>query len=77
MKMFYKRANTLAVFISLTMTATCLFAQEKELFFGEQEVFKVSKSDMPIKIDGKLDEEAWQKTESRSLNYFSFRRRIA
>ena len=77
MRLFSKRSLTLPVYISLVMTGTCLLAQEKELFFGEQEVFKVSKSDMPIKIDGKLDEEAWQKTESRSLNYFSFRRRIA
>jgi hypothetical protein len=70
MKLFYNRSKILAVYISLIATATCLFAQEKELFLGEQEVFKVSKSDMPITIDGKLDEEAWQKTESRSLDYF-------
>ena len=57
--------------ISFMMVHTCLFGQEvKELSLGEQKVFKVSRTDTPMVIDGKLSEAAWQKTEARSLDYF-------
>ncbi len=70
MKLITNQTKKLPIYISLIMAGTCLFAQEKKLSTGEQEIFRVSKTDMPMAIDGKLDEEVWQKTESRSLDYF-------
>lgn len=48
-----------------------IFAQpEKKLSLGDLPVFEVSKSDGTITVDGKQNETAWGKTESRSFDYF-------
>ena len=48
-----------------------VYAQnEKKLSLGEQPIFKVSKTNQTIVIDGKMDEEIWSQTESRAFNYF-------
>ena len=44
--------------------------EEKKLVLGEQPIFKVSKASEPIRVDGKMDEEIWNKTEARNLDYF-------
>lgn len=56
--------------IFFLIAGSCLFAQQEKRFsFGEQEIFKASKANSPITIDGRIDEEAWLKSESRSLDY--------
>ena len=68
-----KAAGYRIIPISIYLLMACLSLsaqQEKRLSFGEQKVFKASKASSPISIDGVLDEEAWLKTESRSLDYF-------
>ncbi len=71
MKLIFGRSRRMPISIFFLTACSCLFAQqEKKLSFGEQEVFKVARTNTPMVIDGKLNEEAWQKTESRSLNYF-------
>jgi hypothetical protein len=71
MKLIFRRSGRIPICIFLLTACSCLFAQhEKKLSFGEQEVFKVARTNTPMVIDGKLNEEAWQKTESRSLDYF-------
>ncbi|AWG22136.1 hypothetical protein FFWV33_11750 [Flavobacterium faecale] len=42
---------------------------EKKLVLGEQPIFKVSNTSEAITIDGKMDEEIWSKTESRTFDY--------
>lgn len=37
---------------------------------GEQPIFKATKTSETILVDGKMDEEIWEKTESRTLDYF-------
>ncbi|MFY0654107.1 MAG: carbohydrate-binding family 9-like protein [Cyclobacteriaceae bacterium] len=55
----------------LLFTGANLFAQNEErLVFGQQKLFTVSKANAPITIDGKLNEKDWQKTESRTFDYF-------
>lgn len=61
----------ISISLSLLTAGSSLFAQqEKQLSFGEQEVFKASKANSPITVDGVMNEEAWLRTESRSLDYF-------
>ena len=43
---------------------------EEKLSLGEQPVLKVSRAKQPITIDGKMDEKAWNRTESRKFDYF-------
>ncbi|MGI9549587.1 MAG: carbohydrate-binding family 9-like protein, partial [Aurantibacter sp.] len=47
-----------------------LSQNNKKLSLGEQPVFKVSKTTVPISVDGKMNEDSWQKTEARNLDYF-------
>ncbi|WP_422080368.1 carbohydrate-binding family 9-like protein [Ulvibacterium sp.] len=42
----------------------------QKLSLGEQPIFRVSKTNQKIMIDGELNEEIWQKTEARTLDYF-------
>lgn len=42
----------------------------QKLSLGEQPIFKASKTDEKITIDGKPYEQVWQKTEARTLDYF-------
>lgn len=51
-------------------TPTALSQNNKKLSLGEQPLFKVSKTNTPLVIDGKMNEEVWSKTEARSLDYF-------
>lgn len=62
-----------AVFLILVTTVFSfnLKAQaDKKLSLGDLPVFKTSKTAQKIKIDGKLNENDWQKTEARSFDYF-------
>lgn len=43
---------------------------EKELTFGEQPLFKVSKATGTITIDGKMDERSWARTGAWSFDFF-------
>ncbi len=55
----------------LSLVALCLGAQsEKRLVTGEHEIFKVSKAQSSVLVDGKLDEEDWKLTEVRSFDHF-------
>lgn len=62
-----KNISTLLI---LLLTATSIFAQTKKMVIGEQAIFKVAKTSEAIKIDGKMDDKAWGKTEARSLDHF-------
>lgn len=62
--------NTLLSILLIWMWHSIFSQSEKKLSLGEQKTFTVAKTNMPITIDGKLEEEAWQKTEARSLDYF-------
>ena len=47
------------------------FSQDsKKLSLGEQPIFKINKTTQPIVVDGKMNEEAWSKTEKRDFDYF-------
>lgn len=47
------------------------FAQtDAKLVLGQQPLFKVFKTGETIVVDGKMEEDIWQKTESRTLDYF-------
>jgi hypothetical protein len=50
---------------------TTLFAQpQKKLSLGDLPLFTVNKAKSPVKIDGKMNDEDWKKTMTRSLDYF-------
>lgn len=42
----------------------------KTLLIGDLPALKVSKTGTTMQIDGKMDDAAWQKTESRSFDYY-------
>lgn len=54
----------------LIVTSTVLSQSDKKLSLGEQPTFKVSKTNQPIIIDGKMDEEIWSNTEARTFDNF-------
>jgi len=68
-KSVFGKGKTLCfVFLVLGMN---IFAQpEKKLSLGDQAVFKVAKTNKPITIDGKMNENSWKNTEARSFDYF-------
>jgi len=43
---------------------------EKKLALGEQAIFKATRTPEVILVDGKMEEDIWKKTETRTLNYF-------
>ncbi|OEJ99082.1 hypothetical protein A8C32_07860 [Flavivirga aquatica] len=52
----------------------CLFnqilpAQEYKLSLEERPLYKAKKTNTKIVIDGKMDEEVWEKSEARTLDY--------
>ncbi len=51
-------------------TSTVLSQKDKKLSLGEQPMFKVSKTNQRIAIDGKMDEEVWARTEARTFDNF-------
>ncbi len=57
-------------FLFLFLSIICNAQEKKKLSLGEQPVFKVSKATTSIIVDGKQEEEVWDKTEARELNYF-------
>ncbi|MBK8502618.1 MAG: carbohydrate-binding family 9-like protein [Saprospiraceae bacterium] len=65
-----RNLEKIQICIILILTCTSLFAQEKKHVLGEQKVFTVAKASTPILVDGKSNEAAWSKTESRALDYF-------
>lgn len=66
-----KGTGKFVAIISLLMGSTLGTAQsEKKLSLGEQPIFKVNKTQGPITVDGKMNEEIWQKTEARKIDYF-------
>jgi len=54
----------------LATPSVVMSQNDQKLSLGEQPIFKVSKSSMPILVDGKMNEESWTKTEARTLDYF-------
>lgn len=57
--------------VAWLMLGSNIFAQSgKMLSLGNQAIFKVSKAEKPIIIDGKMDEPAWGKCDSSTFNYF-------
>lgn len=59
-----------ALVVFFAMTNGSQAQSEKKLVLGEHELFKVSKADNEIRIDGKMSEPDWAKTDARSLDYF-------
>lgn len=65
----YLKCNSLGVI--LLVFCSNLFAQPgKKLSLGEQALFKVSRTNEPITIDGRMNESDWKKTEERSFDYY-------
>lgn len=62
--------KNITTFLILLLLTSSAFAQEKQLVLGEQPVFKVSKANQTITIDGKMDEAVWAETEARTFDYF-------
>lgn len=58
----------LGFFLGCTFFGTA--QTEKKLSLGEQPVFKASRTNYSIVMDGKMDEPIWTKTEARKLDYF-------
>lgn len=43
---------------------------EKKLSLGEQPIFKATKTSEAILVDGKMNENVWQQTQAKTLDYF-------
>lgn len=52
------------------LTVTAMAEDGPRLSLGEQPVFKAAWTNSPIAIDGKLNEEAWARTEARTFDSF-------
>jgi hypothetical protein len=61
------KCSTTLITFSVMLTMGQL---NKKLSTGEQPIFRVSKASEVILVDGKMNEEIWNKTEARKLNYF-------
>jgi hypothetical protein len=61
-----------SVFLGLVWGCSFVVAAQEvhKVSLGEQPIFKVSKTFESMAIDGKLNEDIWQKTEARNLEYF-------
>ncbi len=56
--------------ITVILTSSFGNAQnDKKMKLGEQPIFKVSKANESIIINGKMDEENWKNTEARTFDY--------
>ena len=51
-------------------TLTVLSQSDKKLSLGEQPIFKVSKTNQEIIVDGEMKEEIWTHTEARTFDNF-------
>src|SRR5687767_927894 len=61
----------LTAVVCCVLTSLTVYSQEeKQLVIGQQPVYKVARIKEPIKVDGKMDEEAWKKAEVQSFDYF-------
>ena len=57
--------------VSLLLCPMTLLAQtEKKLSLGEQPIFKVSRANERIVVDGKMNEKDWSETEARNFESF-------
>ncbi len=66
-----ERSGLILFSILLIGLSFCGFAQtDKKLSLGEQPIFKASKTNSDIVVDGKMNENDWQNTEARTLDYF-------
>ncbi|WP_147415853.1 carbohydrate-binding family 9-like protein [Ulvibacterium marinum] len=65
----HKCALVSLVFI-FTGVAVAVGQNVQKLSLGEQSIFEASKTNQKIVVDGKLNEEVWQRTEARTLDYF-------
>ena len=63
-------SSSLICLCFLFYVASCYSQEEKKLSLGEQPIFYVSKANSMIKVDGKMEESDWDKTEARELEYF-------
>ena len=67
---FSEKVFLLLLLFSTLITSGTVAQTARKMHLGDHELFTVSKTTEPITIDGRLNEEAWLRTESRSLNYF-------
>jgi len=68
-----KIKNTVKLTLLCILLGFSLFVtaqSEKKLSLGEQPTFNATKNSEVILVDGKMNEEIWQRTESRNLDYF-------
>jgi hypothetical protein len=56
--------------IFLIGTSTALAQSGKKLSLGEQPIFKASRTNQPIIIDGKMEEDIWSNAEARTFDNF-------
>jgi hypothetical protein len=57
------------IFSVLCLVSFGCSKKDKKMVLVEQAIFKVSKANEAIVVDGKMDEVAWSKTEARSFDY--------
>lgn len=66
----YRLHSATLFLIGLIVASPASAQDEQQLSLGEQPIFKVSKTKQKIIVDGKMEEEAWAKTEARGFEYF-------
>ncbi|NND31435.1 MAG: carbohydrate-binding family 9-like protein [Saprospiraceae bacterium] len=70
MKILFHHVARVPLGLFCLLLCSYIIAQDKKLVLGEHQLFHASHTDSPMEIDGKMNEPAWQKTETRSLDYF-------
>ncbi|MCH9670556.1 MAG: hypothetical protein K0U93_03820, partial [Gammaproteobacteria bacterium] len=66
----YKYRIYCLLFCLVLSTSTVVSQSDKKLTLGEQPIFKVSKASQKVRIDGKMNEEVWARTEARTFDNF-------
>jgi hypothetical protein len=62
--------SILAVLLSITTNSILHAQEEKQLVIGQQPVYKVARAKEAIKIDGKMDDAAWNNAQVVSFDHF-------
>lgn len=65
----YKAFKSL-LFISFCFFTQFHWGQDYKLSLEDRPIYSAKKTNTAIIVDGKMDEESWNKTEVRTLNYF-------
>ncbi|WP_152285738.1 carbohydrate-binding family 9-like protein [Flavicella marina] len=61
--------KNILLFIAIIICMSKMVFSQKQLVLGEQEIFHVTRTQETILIDGKMNEDSWGSTESRTLDY--------